>query len=109
MESKIIEEYSRRNTDDSVESHMAMVVIHKKQAHSAECYFCHKKGHLKKNFLKYNEWKRRQQQKSNTIRSGDFCLVATENRGNWIIDLGTSCHICIDHKLFINPEKGKRK
>lgn len=44
-----------------------MVVIHKMPAQSEECYFCHKKGHLKNNCLKYNEWKRRQQQKANRL------------------------------------------
>lgn len=67
VESKLIEEYSRRKGGDSNDSQKAMLVSNRKQSSNIECYFCHKKGHLRKNCIKYKEWKRKQpQQKANT-------------------------------------------
>lgn len=58
VESKLIEEYSRRKDGGAADVHKAMLATNKKQFLNTEYFFCHKKGHLKKNCTRYNDWKK---------------------------------------------------
>ena len=81
------------------------------------CHFCKKPGHFRKDFRKFLATQQSQQEKKKSANTADAkkqaltmdsegeALVTTHaltasSRRNWIVDLGTTCHMCNDKSLF---------
>ena len=110
-------ESKRRKTDNN-DTHKAMMTVKtQNKSGGIVCYFCHKRGHFKKNCTRYIVWKKKQQHVNTTANNkfclsavnSDYCFVATDGYGKWIIDSGASCHICNDEKVFVNLNRSVRK
>lgn len=77
---------------------------------SVECFFCHKRGHVKAECRKFIKWKsNRKEQSVNTVndvkgdtvvKSHEYCFCANTSKFNWIVDSGATSHMINDRSLF---------
>lgn len=74
------------------------------------CFFCKRNNHVKKDCIKYKQWKEKKgfnsnndyKEKANVIEQSKeflFNIVTTENNG-WIVDSGATSHVTNDKRLL---------
>ena len=78
------------------------------------CHFCKKPGHFKRDCRKFLATQQENKQSASkaeakkpasSLESDEEALVTTHalsvsSRGNWIVDSGSTCHMCNDKELF---------
>lgn len=109
VKGKLMDEYARKCNGGQEE--VALNVKRNTEVQeSRECYYCHRKGHLKKDcygykkFLKKKEVKKNGQAKTAVEKeSGEFCFHTSKNNKLdtvWIVDSGATSHMCNDKSQF---------
>lgn len=106
VQSKLLEEYRKRSirteekTTESVlkTTHTA---VKPKVSQSLECFFCKRKGHMKRDCKKFKDWAQKKDQANTVVNTEDFAFISsTMSAGRWIIDSGATCHIAAEKHLF---------
>ena len=116
IERILFEENRNKNKEAqrNVETNALASIHTKHKVHSIRCYFCGKIGHLKRDC--YSRKKHSKRDSCNISHENDdddddvIGLVAsnalvTNERTNWIVDSGASCHMSIDFDKFIDYVK----
>lgn len=122
VQSKLIDEYTRRNESKQCESGDAAVL--RTTENELTCFFCKKPGHFKKHCQEFKDYRSKNKGKSsgkgngkrqskgdeaNTIQengeqngnSGDYLFMVSLSKSNkWIIDSGATSHISNNKQLF---------
>lgn len=119
VKSKLLDESTRRKElNNSNESSNDTTVL-KTMNKEIVCYFCKKRGHLKRDCVQYKEWKERKYGKNknnnkngksnkgdklntvNKTESSDFLFsLCSQNSDDWIIDSGATSHVTNNKQLF---------
>lgn len=81
VQSKLLEEYRKRSSNQSEEMEMALKTTYKsaypKVYSGMECYFCKEQGHLKRDCTHYKEWLQKRNSEKYTARSSSNEQVNT--------------------------------
>lgn len=119
VQSKMLEEYKRRNEGEEQKSES---VLKATEAKDTTCFFCNKKGHMKKDCQRLKRWK--QKKSGETTKSSETASVAKEtasvadkellfavstvSNGAWIVDSGATSHISGSKKSFVSIDDAYR-
>lgn len=115
IQTKLISEYTRRK-GDSPESNSDSIL---KTQQKLRCFFCKKDNHIKKDCMKYKQWKEKHESfngtkgkssdKAHKVEHGNEFLFQISSKGNngWIIDSGATSHVTNDKRLLetLNTDK----
>lgn len=119
VKGKLIDEDKRRKNvrHEEKSEDKALKVLHKQskqqkqvqKSQEVSCYFCKKRGHPKRNCIKYKEWKNNKE-KANTVSNKDknpeICFGVNNNKvanhKGWYIDLGATSHMTSNRDFFKN-------
>lgn len=111
VQSKLISEYHRRKDTRGVEDGKFEDTILKTTQEqkgdinkfNLSCYFCNRRGHFKKDCIKYRQWKSKNE-KVNKVEenpsNSDYLFSCETIRNGWVIDSGATSHICYNEKSF---------
>lgn len=112
VQSKLLEENRKRNGVQDSQGHESALkstsvqsTSDKRGGHNTECYFCKRRGHLKRDCRSYKEWLQKNANKkhANTaVHKEDFAFIVPRSplKGGWIVDSGASCHISAEKNHF---------
>lgn len=102
IQTKLISEYTRRK-GDSPEMNVSDSIL--KTQPKLRCFFCKKDNHIKKDCMKYKQWKEKHESSNGTkskssdkahmVEHNKECLfqVSTKGDNGWIIDSGATSHV----------------
>lgn len=116
VKGKLIDEDKRRKNvryHEEKSEDKALKASHKQskqvqqKSQEVSCFFCKKRGHMKKDCIKYKQWKANKE-KANTVsnenKDSEICFgVNNENVVNhkgWYIDSGATSHMTSNRKFF---------
>lgn len=72
--------------------------------YKVSCFFCKKRGHLKKDYLKHKRWKAKQEKENKGSEDkANFCFMvnsANSIKRQWLIDSGASSHMVYSRDFF---------
>ena len=122
VKGKLLDEYHRRVNCSAQSSTMGDTALKTKSNNFrkkedstklSDCYFCKKKGHLKKDCWKYKNWKEQKEKvnKTEDTNNDDFCFSAHADKsdsGAWFIDSGATSHMTSDKKFFNTLDTNKK-
>lgn len=107
---KLVSEYKRRSDSNGGASNSTALKVTSNA--ESECFFCKRKGHMKKDCRKYKKWKEgkekegEKQQKANKVSDdthSEFLFTISPRSGSmnqWIIDSGATCHVASNKSFF---------
>lgn len=96
VKAKLLDEWKRKSDRSEVDTAF-VVTLGARQQPDFTCYFCQKKGHLKRDCILFKKYKEDKDNKESarTARMNKWYT-------NWCIDSGASSHMCHDESLFEN-------
>lgn len=112
VKGKLIDEYRRRMSNSAVTNETQDKALktrergqHTKSRQDAvECFFCKKKGHMKKECRKYKAWKEKSEKANKATADKDNLCFNTDNKGYfrelWYIDSGATSHMTNNREFF---------
>lgn len=109
IQTKLISEYTRRKGDSSEMNNSDSVL---KTQRKLQCFFCKKDNHIKKDCMKYKQWKEKHESfngtkgksshKAHMVKHNKEFLFQISSKGDnrWIVDLGATSHVTNDKRLL---------
>lgn len=94
VQSKLIEESRKRSGGNKNESALKSTYTPAVSTRkcTSECFFCKKKGHIKRDCRHHKEWLQKNKGQANTaaVDDGNFAFISANGNfgGNWIVDSG---------------------
>ncbi|KAK2577939.1 hypothetical protein KPH14_011325, partial [Odynerus spinipes] len=108
VKNKLLDDYRRRTKnvetcEKVLKTHNGGDAEKSSQVYILECYFCKKKGHVKKHCYRYKAWKQKHEKANKVTENDTFCFsikAGNIDKGAWYIDSGATSHMTNDKQFF---------
>lgn len=109
VQSKFLDEYKRRQGDEGDKTESVL----KTTETGTTCFFCNKKGHMKKDCHKFKNWKQKKSNSESANVAKEPSKAKASNKevlftlstlpdGAWIVDSGATSHITGSKQHFVS-------
>ncbi|KAK2578839.1 hypothetical protein KPH14_012194 [Odynerus spinipes] len=116
VKGKLLDEYRRRtncfasaheegNTALKVQGGIRQTTGTGTNYRTSQCFFCKRKGHVKKECRKYKAWKEKAEKANQVVENNNFCFSLQPNINDkkaWYIDSGATSQMTSDKEFFDN-------